>query len=259
MTEPSVAVIVRAHNHGRYLAEAVDSVRSQSRPADEIVVVDDGSRDETAEVLARLETGTPSLIVVRHERPLGPAMAFNRGVEASSCDLLLPLDADDRLSPTFIERCVEALEQTGADIAFPGAELFGAVVESWPAHAVDLDELRTENPLHVSCVFKRWVFDAAGGFDPGFDGLGLEDWDFWVAAVESGATIAPVEGCWLEYRRSAEKSRNRMSRLTALRAHWLVYRRHSSVRLSHLARWALRSLRRNRPQLRTITRAQADA
>lgn len=259
MSEHSVAVVIRAHNLGRHLDEAVTSVRGQSQAADQIVVIDDGSRDDTPAILSRLENGMPPLIVIRHEQAVGPALAFNRGVEASSCDLILPLDADDRLSPRFIECCTRVLDETGADIAFPGAELFGAVVESWPAHDVDLDALRIENEMHVSCLFRRWVFDAVGGFDPGFDGLGLEDWDFWVSAVESGAVITPVDGCWLEYRRTGDKSRNKMSRLTALRAHCRVYQRHPSVHLSHVARWGLRSIRRNMPVPSVQDPPQADA
>src|SRR3954453_5884816 len=91
-----VSIVIRSHQQGRFLAEAVGSARAQTRPPDEIVVVDDASTDETADVLAALQEREP-LIVVRHDLARGPAASFNAGVAASAGDLILALDADDAL------------------------------------------------------------------------------------------------------------------------------------------------------------------
>lgn len=245
-----ISVVMRTHQQAETLGEAVESVLRQSRLPDELVVVDDGSTDGTAALLASMTAQHQVIRVIRHATPLGPARAFNAGAYAAVGDMILPVDGDDRISPELIERCERALESTGADIAFPGARLFGAADEWWPPSVVDAEQMRVENPLHVSCMFRRWILDRVGGFDPGFDRIGLEDWDFWVGAVGAGATVTPVDGCWLEYRRSSSGTRNSITRGAALRAHLRVFRRHREVRLWHLGRWALRSAARNAKRLR---------
>ncbi len=240
-----VSVVVRCHNYGRFLAEALTSVAGQTRPVDEVVVVDDGSTDETGEVLEEWRGPLPLVVVSRHPAR-GPARSFNDGVAASTGDLVVALDADDRFSPELVERLAEVLDDDpGVDFAYGGERRFGLEEAERPAVTFDVDELMRENFVHVSAMFRRWIFEATGGFRPEFDGLGLEDWEFWVAAVERGAVGRAVDGCWLEYRRHAEGSRNTMPRARVLRAHLLVWRLHPRVfRPRHLAQWMARSARR---------------
>ncbi len=239
-----ISVIVRCHQQGRFLAEAVGSAREQSRPPDEIVVVNDGSDDETAHVLAGLKDSGP-LIVVENPVALGPAMSFNFGVSASTGSLLLALDADDALSPRFLELTERAILR-GADLAYGGVERFGNENGYEPPREFDADELGIENFIYVSTLFRRSYFDLSGGFKPDLDRLGLEDWEFWLAAVEGGARGHAVEGCWMRYRRHPEGSRNSIRRSAALSVHLRMRRLHPGVvSWWHLARWAARSIDRN--------------
>jgi glycosyltransferase involved in cell wall biosynthesis len=235
--------VIRSHQQGRFLAEAVGSARAQTRPPDEIVVVDDASTDETADVLAALQEREP-LVVVRHDLARGPAASFNAGVAASAGDLILALDADDALSPRYVELTEQAILD-GADLAYGGVERFGATTSFEPARPFDGDELGVENFLHVSTMFRRPIFDATGGFRPDMDSLALEDWEFWVNAVEAGARGQAVDGCWLRYRRHAEGSRDTASQAVVARAHLRIHRLHPGVvTWRHLARWLARRARR---------------
>lgn len=241
-----VSLVIRCYQQGRFLAEAVGSARAQTRVPDEIVVVDDGCTDETAAVLASLEQAGP-LVVVCHATPQGPAASFNAGVTAASGDLILALDADDALSPRYVELTEQAI-LAGADLAYGGVERFGAETGFTAPPPFDAGELAVESFLHVSTMFRRPFFEATGGFRPDLDRLGLEDWEFWVHAVELGAGGRAVDGCWLRYRRHAAGSRNTMRRGTVLRIHLMVHRLHPSVvGRRHLARWAARSVQRNLP------------
>jgi len=94
----TVAVIIPAFNHARFLTDAIMSVRAQTRPPDEIIVVDDGSSDNPAGVLSQF----PDLQLIRQENR-GPSAARNTGLRICKASHIIFLDADDRLMPNAIE------------------------------------------------------------------------------------------------------------------------------------------------------------
>src|SRR5215203_3209221 len=106
---PLVSVIIPCYNQGAFLAESVQSALSQTYPCVEIVVVNDGSTDDTEAVAARF----PEVRCVTQENR-GLAGARNRGLAESRGDLLIFLDADDRLLPGAIDTGVRVLSQDSA-------------------------------------------------------------------------------------------------------------------------------------------------
>jgi glycosyltransferase involved in cell wall biosynthesis len=104
MRHATVSVVIPCYNQGRFLGEAIDSVLTQSVPAAEVIVVDDGSDDDTAAVTARYS----SVAYVR-QRNLGLAQARNRGLREAGGDYLVFLDSDDRLHPMALEVGVREL------------------------------------------------------------------------------------------------------------------------------------------------------
>ena len=97
------SVIICTYNYARFLPRCLESALTQSQPADEIIVVDDGSTDETAETVKRF----PQVRYIRQENA-GKAAAFNRGFRDSVGDLICHLDADDYWLPRKLERIIEA-------------------------------------------------------------------------------------------------------------------------------------------------------
>lgn len=122
MTE-RVSVVIPVRDAERYLGEALGSVAAQTRPADEVVVVDDGSRDGSVAVAERFGAR-----VLRTERPgSGSAAARNRGIEAASGDLLAFLDADDLWEPDKLERQTRTLrERPDVDLVFGAVRQFAS-------------------------------------------------------------------------------------------------------------------------------------
>ena len=237
-----VSVVVPCHNYGAYLGEAVASVERQTRSADQLVVVDDGSTDDSPAVIAGLQSRLPELVVVRRSPARGAAATFNDAVRASDGDLVVILSADDRLSEHYLERMEHALADPGISFAYADAHLFGAEERVLAAAPFSRRELARGNFVNGSAMFRRSMFDAVGGFKADLE---WEDWEFWLHAVELGAEGRAVDGCWLEYRRHAAGSRDTMTRWDALQRHWLLRRLHpSAMRRSDIAVWLGRSLAR---------------
>src|ERR1700761_5254788 len=102
MALPLVSVIVTAHNYARFLRAAVESVFDQSYAAVECIVVDDGSADETPQVMAELQRERPTLASIRNASALGQGGASRVGFEASQGEYVVFLDGDDVLVPDFV-------------------------------------------------------------------------------------------------------------------------------------------------------------
>jgi len=100
---PSVSIVINNHNYGRFLGEAIDSALAQTSPPTEVVVVDDGSTDDSRAVIARY--GERIVPVLKENG--GQASAFNAGFAASRGDIMCFLDADDLLLPDRVARIAE--------------------------------------------------------------------------------------------------------------------------------------------------------
>src|SRR3954453_639125 len=105
VVSPVASIIVTNHNYGRWLREAIDGALNQTYGDIEVVVVDDGSTDDSRNIIASY--GAPITPVLQPN--LGQAAAINAGFATSTGDPVLVLDADDVLCSTAIERAVEAL------------------------------------------------------------------------------------------------------------------------------------------------------
>ncbi len=116
MPRPSIAAVIPAYNRAGLIGRAVESALGQTRPADEVIVVDDGSTDGTAEVCRGFE---PRVRFVRQANG-GASSARNRGVDEARSDWIAFLDSDDYWTGDHLEKMTEAIEATGekADLYF---------------------------------------------------------------------------------------------------------------------------------------------
>ena len=186
-----VSVITPVYNGARTIARAIDSVLAQSFRDFEIIIVDDGSSDGTAEII---ESYGERVTLLR-ESHAQQAAARNLAVKTSRGEYLAFLDADDSWLPDKLARCVEALDRdsrhvmvysnmiaVGSDGADLGIEMIAAPV----AHGPSMDDLLTRLwPIVPSTVvIRRGAFDRAGGFST--EVAGCEDIYFWLLAREQG-------------------------------------------------------------------------
>jgi glycosyltransferase involved in cell wall biosynthesis len=107
----TVDVIVPCYRYGHYLKECVESVLAQSGPAVHVLIIDDASPDNTAEVAAELAKGDSRVTLLRHFTNRGHIATYNEGIDWASADYLLLLSADDYLLPGALNRAVSLMER----------------------------------------------------------------------------------------------------------------------------------------------------
>jgi peptidoglycan/xylan/chitin deacetylase (PgdA/CDA1 family)/GT2 family glycosyltransferase len=178
-----VAVVVPCRDSGRWLGAALGSLAAQTRRPDEIVVVDDGSTDPPT--LRLLDDQAKAGIEVLRTEPRGPSAARNAAIRRTTTGLVLPLDADDRLVPTAIERLLARLEEEpGLSFVGCGMQAFGEADWSWVPAGGDLVSILSGCGPHVSTLFRRELWEAVGGFDEALPVC--EELDLWARAVRAG-------------------------------------------------------------------------
>lgn len=161
-----VSVIIPCYNHAHFLGEAIASIIDQTYPHIEVIVIDDGSTDHSAQVVA----AHPSVRYIRQEN-LGVSRARNTGLQHSRGSYLLFLDADDRLLPDAIEVSVRALaSQTDCGFVFGIHVSFGTSQGLFRLphdQTYNYQELLKRNFIGNpgSVLYNRWVFSHVGGFD----------------------------------------------------------------------------------------------
>jgi len=214
-----IAVVIPAYNASAYIAETIESVLNQSRLADEIVVVNDGSTDNTAEIA----NGINPAVTVIHQNNAGQGKARQRGAEATSADFLLFLDADDILHASALEKLSAALAgNPAAGAAYCLAEIWSpdGIIQLQPDNLSRPDgenlwsALLCRNFIRTSgCVLiRRTALNEAGGWDCHARLQGSEDWELWLRLSEKFSFVLVAEPL-LRYRSQAgfsKKFRHRM-------------------------------------------------
>jgi glycosyltransferase involved in cell wall biosynthesis len=189
---PSIAVVMPAFNAGRWIDETLRSVLAQSRLPDEVIVVDDGSTDDTAE---RARAHGERVRVLQQPNG-GPPAAYNRGFDEAASDYVAMCPADDLWHPRKLEWQDEILERGPAiDVLFAHARFFGRNEAAHPAPSSTgllerdafLRELYAVDVIPApTAVVRRELHQRLGRFD---ESLPSEDYEFWLRALRAGASF----------------------------------------------------------------------
>jgi glycosyltransferase involved in cell wall biosynthesis len=207
MTRRSIGVVVAAYQAERFVDGALASLAAQTRPPDQVVVVDDCSTDGTG-ARARTWRDRLPLTVVSPPENVGAALARRLGIEHLTTELVTALDADDVVLPDHLAVLEAQLGPGGRAVGAsgwfwtPGQDLVGLYEQTKLSLAPgnQLAQLVVGNKLFVATLFRRADYDEAGGFVAGVH----EDWELWVrmAAVGVEFSISPI-GTFL-YRRHGD-------------------------------------------------------
>lgn len=184
-----VAVVIPNYNYGEYIEDAINSAKNQTIPPDEIIVIDDGSTDDSLKILSKLDG--IKLILQKNQ---GVAAARNNGIRAASAQFIQLLDADDRLGKTTIEKCKDAMiENRGLGIAYGSLAFVDGEGKTGEKHAwppqfswdvISKPHVPPSNCIPSCCMIRKTMWERSGGvrqeYAPG------EDVEFWLRGLSVG-------------------------------------------------------------------------
>ena len=198
----TVSIIVPCFLYGKYLEECIDSIVNQTHKAHEIIIVNDGSPDNTSEVaLGLIEKYPDEDIILLGKKNGGLSSARNAGIEIATGEFIQCIDADDKVLPG----CIEVhLSLIGDDKTISQAALmeFGdRHVIMVPTSPTGLERIMQSNTIFCNAMFPRRAWEEIGGFDehPTMR-YGYEDWEAWIRMLDKGYKVRTSDFIALRYR-----------------------------------------------------------
>lgn len=200
---PSVSVIVPMYNSALFIVETLDSILASTYRPLEVVVVDDGSLDNSYPVAQTFAKTHPEVRVLQQPNA-GVSAARNHAIREAKGEWILPVDADDKISARYIEKAVAAIEE---DVRIIGcrAMFFGEKEGEWRLPEYSPQLLARKNMIHVSSLFRKADWKRVGGFCE--EDIYREDWDFWLSLMELGGQYVRLDEIGLYYRVQAHSRR----------------------------------------------------
>lgn len=201
-----ISVIVPVFNYRDYLEEALDSLLQQTLHNIDVIVVDDRSTDDSAEVahrwLQRHASRFRMVALLQNHRNSKLGRTRNAGVHFSDTELYMPLDADNALLPDCLELCQRRLDETGAAFAYPTISLFGEQHAQIGVYEYDPARFQCINYIDAMALVRKACWLAVGGYSP-LEPVGWEDYEFWCKLLEEGLFGVRVPETAARYRSHA--------------------------------------------------------
>jgi len=201
-----VSIIITNYNYGEYLAEAIESALGQSYPNLEVIVIDDGSSDNSIEIASQYD------VLVLQQPNQGVCAARNNAVKYASGKYIMFLDADDVLCPDTVDNLKAGLDQAPSEVAYSYGqfEYFGFKNGIFKSRPFCAKALSKDNFICITTLMKKSVFEQVRGFDLAFPCR--EDWELYVRLFHEGYVGHFVEKVILKYRKHKEVERKRFNK-----------------------------------------------
>jgi glycosyltransferase involved in cell wall biosynthesis len=218
--KPLASIIIPCYNYGHVLREAIESAFDQTYRPLEVIVVNDGSTDDTIDVASQYP------VILHNQENQGAARAYNRGIELSGGEYVVILSADDKLHPSFVEKTMHVLERYPQKaFAYTHVVLFGLVNGILLSREYDIEKLKMTNFITGTALIRKQAFQLGGLYDPY---IGFEDYDLWLSFAEKKqfGILLPEP---LFYYRQQPVSRNTMTIFIYIKNLLKVWKKHRKL------------------------------
>lgn len=232
-----ISILIPAYNAANLISDALESICKQTYDHWEVIVVEDGTQDDTEHIINRFQEsfGNSKIRYVRHTINQGASAARNTGFEHSNGEYIALLDHDDIWKPDHLEKLLMTMDKSSADLVFSPAEFFhfstqkpmgfhGPSKKEWanfPSSLID------RNYIPVSGILmKRKVLDVVGKFDTKI--RGVEDLDYWLRCLELGFKFEFFPEITNGYRQQSPEAIT-ANKTRVLELHALLLRKHAKL------------------------------
>ncbi|MDP5200683.1 glycosyltransferase [Flavobacterium sp. DG2-3] len=199
-----VSVVIPCFNVSKFVEETIESVISQTYQNWEIIIVDDGSNDDLFETIDKYLSD--SRISFFRKENGGLSSARNFGISKSKGIYILPLDADDLIHPTYIEKAVNVFNNDDElKLVYCRVSYFGEKEGEWILPPYSFPEILIENMIFSASMFKKNDFISVGKYNETLKS-GLEDWDLWIRLLCPDGKVFKIPEILFFYRKHAGTS-----------------------------------------------------
>lgn len=217
---PFFSIVMAAYNQGKFIDETVKSVVGQSYERWELIIVNDGSKDDSWQrATALMEKFPKRRIRLLNKRNGGLADARNVGLGFVKGTWLCMLDSDDLLGRDYLHRAADLIEEDANVDIVPGCmRNFDAVSSDWCfPEGFSIVGISHWNKFHASVLVNRRLMEKVGGYDPAIP-WGLEDWNFWLRSSVHNPIVRFVPEITFFYRHHQVRRRRALSSASSPRA-----------------------------------------
>lgn len=196
---PLVSAIIPTYNKAPYLPESIGSVAEQSYPNIELIVVNDGSTDNSSGVVMELARKYPHRRINLIEKPNGGISdARNAGIRRAQGRIILTVDGDDIVESSFVAKALDAMRNLGANLVTCNVALFGEKSGEWVPNPYDKFYIRYDNSIPTLTMYDRALWETTGGYKLAFPIV--EDWEFFINCSRHGLKVHRLEERLFRYR-----------------------------------------------------------
>lgn len=227
-----ISVIIPCYNQSKYIGECLDSILEQTFRDYEVVIVNDGSDDDSLSVIKPYISKYDNFRVINQENQ-GVVAARNSAIAQAKGKYIYPLDADDKIAPTCLQKLYEVISSTHYRVVASNVWTFGKKSGFFEQPEFNKYEMygKHENCV-VSALFYKEDFDAFGGYKMDFNGFGGDDIDYWLNYIDAAYPMIRIpevlffyrlksqnESGWQNYSLAEFKSRQKYKNSLLLRYH----------------------------------------
>ena len=236
---PDISIISACYNQGKFIKEMLASILAQTFQNFEVIIVNDGSTDNTAEILKSISSQKVKIITTNNH---GPAHARNTAIKYAKASIILNLDADDKIGPDLLEKAfIIFTNDPNAGIVYSDVEFFGARAGKFKIGLFTIEGMLFDNKISSIAFFRKDDWDYVGGYSEELI-YGLEDWDLWLSIIELKRNVIKIQLTRVYYRihsslNLSRSGRRKLDRMNAIKSLALIFKRHEKLYSNYPNAW----------------------
>lgn len=228
---PKISILMGVYNCASTVEEAIQSIIAQTVTDWEFIICDDGSADNTYEVVRALAEKEPRIVLIRNEHNMGLAPTLNNCLRIARGTYTARMDGDDICAPDRFEKELAVLEAdpncavvSCGMLSFDEDGVYGQ--SNYPEKPETTDFFRMSPFCHAGCMMRRAVLQELGGYNESDDVLRFEDFDLWYRLYKAGFYGRNLPEALYSMRddRNAFRRRKLKYRVNVTRLNWKIYR-----------------------------------